>query len=125
MKLKIVILAVLLMLLAIALPAQTLHPDKNGTPIQGGRTFSTLTRACTADTMWTRVTVPANTYSVYLLPSAGLNVSADSTYTNPVASATLSATTPVELPVLSKPYFYVRRAAVGTAASAYLIFKRM
>lgn len=122
MRLKHIILALLILVLAITLPAQTLHRDKNGVPIQGGRTFSTLTAP--ADSTWTRVTVPANTYSVYLLPSAGLKVSADSTdvATN---SATLSSSTPIEIPVLRKTHFFIRRAAAGTPASAYLIFRKM
>ena len=105
------ILVFLVLMSAIVLQAQVLPRDLNGEPMQMGSTFSARTVAATADTVYTSVTVPAGTYSVYLLPSAGLQVSADSLYTNPAVNVTLAATTPIEIPVLRKPYFYIRRAA--------------
>lgn len=122
---KYLIIALLMLVLAVSLSAQTLSVDKNGVPIQAGRTFSTLTMTCSADTLWNKVEVPPGTYSVWLLPSNGLKVSADSTYTNPATDVSLTDSLAVELPVLRKTQFWIRRASAGTAASAYMIFKRM
>ncbi|MFA7543517.1 MAG: hypothetical protein WCY84_04010 [Candidatus Cloacimonadaceae bacterium] len=125
MKMKVIVLALLLMVLAAILPAQTLAPDRNGIPIQAGRSFSTLTVVCSADTLWNKVVVPPNTYSAFVVASATLKVAADSVYVNPAADISLAAAAGVELPVISKPVFWVRRSAAATAANAYILFKRM
>ncbi|MDD3535368.1 MAG: hypothetical protein PHC50_04395 [Candidatus Cloacimonetes bacterium] len=124
MNMKVIVLALLLMVLVAILPAQTLAPDRNGIPIQAGRSFSTLTVVCSADTLWNKVVVPPGTYSAFVVASAALKVAADSVYVNPAADISLP-TAGVDLPVISKPVFWVRRSAAATAANAYILFKRM
>jgi hypothetical protein len=120
------IAVILVLVLAVSMiMAQTMARDKNNVPIPFGRTFETLTVA-SADTVWKKVVVPTGTYEAYVRATGGaMLVAADSLYGTIKYEIALQDTIGhVNLPVINKPHFWIRRAAAGTASSVYILYKK-
>lgn len=91
-----------------------------------GSSWEMLTAACSADTVWTEVTIPDNTYEMEILPSAGIKVAADSVYSvaNKREIALADTTLWLRIPTTNMTTFWIRRASAGTAANLYIIYKK-
>ena len=91
-----------------------------------GSSWEMLTAACSADTVWTEVTIPDNTYEMEILPSAGIKVAADSVYSAAKKREIALADTTLwlRIPTTNMTTFWIRRASAGTAANLYIIFKK-
>ncbi len=128
MKKTLLMIIVGLMLIAVAvttLHAQTLPVDSRKEVMQFHRNWEALRFAAPADTTWRRITLPANTVEVLILPVTGsIGVRPDSTYTN---NKYFDITTgvPIKLPAYKQTKFYVRRTAAGTASVANILFLKM
>lgn len=128
MKKTIMMIIVGLMLIAVAvtvLQAQTLPVDSRKEVMQFHRNWEALRFAAPADTTWRRITLPANTVEVLILPVTGsIGVRPDSTYTN---NKYFDITTgvPIKLPAYKQTKFYIRRTAAGTASVANILFLKM
>jgi len=122
------ILSLLMVMVVAVLPveARRLPQDLNGNVMQFGSQFSCLTVTASADTVWKKVEIPAGTYEILMRGTGGaLKVAADSVYATIKYEYELKDTLGVVvLPCLSMTRFYIRRAAAGTAAGAYLILRR-
>ena len=121
------LLIFLMLVLVLSLMAQSAIKDYNGNILPYvGSSWISQTVSCTADTVWTKVTIPAGTYEMLLNPSAAIRIGADSLY----AAAdnyetTLADTTAyISLPAHNMTSFWIRRSAAGTAANLYLIWCR-
>ena len=124
---RLLIFAILCLTLLATLEAQSAIKDYNGNILPYvGSSWISQTVSCTADTVWKEVSIPAGVYEIIARPSAAIKIGADSLY----ASAdnyetTLADTTAyITLPAHNMTSFWIRRAAAGTAANLYLIYKK-
>lgn len=120
-----VILAVLLLVSALA--AQSSIKDRNGKPVNYvGTSWIAQTVACSADTVWKRVTIPTGAYEVIMRPTASIKVAADSLYaaSNNYEVTLQDTLTYVTLPAHNMTTLWIRRASAGTAASLNIIFRK-
>ena len=128
MKKTLLMIIIGLMLIAVAvttLHAQTLPVDSRKEVMQFHRNWEALRFAAPADTTWRRITLPANTVEVLIMPVTGsIGVRPDSTYTNN-KYFDIAAGVPIKLPVYKQTKFYVRRTAAGTASVANILFLKM
>lgn len=127
MKMKLILLTIVVVLMISSLMAQSVIKDYNGTPVgYVGSSWLSQTIACTADTVWKKIVIPAGTYEILARPTANIMLAADSLY----AAAdnyevTLQDTTAyVALPVHNMTTMWIRRASAGTAASLNMLFKK-
>jgi hypothetical protein len=108
-----------------ALQAQTLPVDSRKEVMQYHRSWEALRFAAPADTTWRRITLPANTVEVQILPVTGsIGVRPDSTYANN-KYFDIAAGVPLKLPAYKATKFYIRRTAAGTASVANILFLKM
>lgn len=126
-KIRPFVLITLMLVLMLSLTAQSVIKDYNGTPVgYVGSSWLSQTVACTADTVWKEIVIPAGTYEILARPTANIMLAADSLY----AAAdnyeiTLQDTTAyVSLPSHNMTVMWIRRAAAGTAASLNMLFKK-
>ena len=127
MKTKTIIVILIALVLTLSLAAQSLIKDYNGTPVgYVGSSWTAQTVACSADTVWTKVTIPAGTYEMLINPSAAIKIAPDSVYaaSNNYETALLDTTATIVLPVHNMTTFWIRRNAAGTAASLRMLFKK-
>lgn len=120
-----VILAVLLLVSALA--AQSSIKDRNGKPVNYvGTSWIAQTVACSADTVWKRVTIPTGAYEVIMRPTASIKVAADSLYaaSNNYEVTLQDTLTYVTLPAHNMTTLWIRRASAGTAASLNIIYRK-
>jgi hypothetical protein len=121
------LILVLMLLVTVVLSAQNLIKNASGevVPYLGTR-WEARTVACTADTVWTKITLPANTFELLVNPTAGLKISADSLYyaANPYEVALVDTTLWTPLPVHNMTEIWIRRASAGTAATLKVIFRK-
>lgn len=134
---KHIIITILALLVIGGLMAQALSVDSRRVPIQMADTFNTTTVTCSADTLYRRVVVPSYTTEAWIISATGaVDICPDSLYTETAKDTVLGipgllryarvpAATPFQLPVKTKTYFYVRRAAAGTATTVYIIWKKI
>ncbi len=121
------LLIVLMLVLMLSLMAQSVIKDYNGTPVGYiGSSWTAQTVACSADTVWTKVTIPTGTFEMLLNPSAAIKIAPDSVYaaSNNYETALLDTTATIVLPVHNMTTFWIRRNAAGTAASLRMLFKK-
>lgn len=124
---KTMIVILIALVLTLSLAAQSLIKDRNGTPIPYiGSSWTAQTVACSADTVWTKVTIPTGTFEMLLNPSAAIKIAPDSVYaaSNNYETALLDTTATIVLPVHNMTTFWIRRNAAGTAASLRVLFKK-
>ncbi|GEM_PF-3423150 len=124
---KLILLTIVAMMMISLLLAQSVIKDHNGTPVPYvGTSWGAQTVPCSADTVWTKVTIPAGTYEMLINPSAAIKIAPDSVYAaaNNYETALLDTTAYVTLPVHNMTTFWIRRNAAGTAASLRMIFKK-
>ncbi|MCB5285542.1 MAG: hypothetical protein LHW45_08150 [Candidatus Cloacimonetes bacterium] len=123
------ILLILILVLAVGLSAQAMSLDSRRVPIQGPDNFTTLTVNCTADTVYTRVTVPAYAAEAWIILGTGAaHICADSLYSETSGLkryAAIPAATAFTLPVKQMTKFYIRRAAAGTACVVNIIWRKL
>lgn len=127
MKLKTIIFLVLVLsIVTTALLAQTLPVDSRKKEMQFHKSYSVLKYSpAGADTLWRKITLPANTVEVLILPVTGaIGVRSDSLYTNN-SFIDITAGVPLKLPTYKGTHFYLRRTAAGTASVANIIFYKM
>jgi hypothetical protein len=128
MKKTIMIISVVLVLIAMGLAelqAQTLPVDTRKKEMQFHKSWEALKYAAPADTSWHKITIPANTMEVLILPVTGaIGVRQDSTYTN-FKYFEIAAGVPIKLPAYKATKFYVRRTAAATASVANILFLKM
>ena len=127
MKTKTIIVILIALVLTLSLAAQSLIKDRNGKPIPYiGSSWTAQTVACSADTVWTKVTIPTGTFEMLLNPSAAIKIAPDSVYaaSNNYETALLDTTATIVLPVHNMTTFWIRRNAAGTAASLRMLFKK-
>ena len=134
---KHILFTILALCLIGSMVAQALSLDSRKIPIQMADGFDTLTFACSADTLYQRVVVPSYTTETWIISATGgVDVCPDSLYTETAKDTTLGikgrlryvrvpAATPFSLPTKTKTYFYIRRAAAGTASTVSIIFKKI
>lgn len=124
---KLLLLTIVALLMISSLAAQSLIKDRNGKPIPYvGTSWLTQTVACSADTVWTKVSFPAGAYELSVRPSAAIKIAADSLY---AASNNYEVTLPdttayATLPVHNMTTMWIRRASAGTAANLNIIFRK-
>lgn len=121
------LIALLLFVVMLSLGAQSVIKDYNGTPVgYVGSSWTAQTVACSADTVWTKVTIPTGTFEMLLNPSAAIKIAPDSVYAaaNNYETALLDTTAYVTLPVHNMTTFWIRRNAAATAASLRMLFKK-
>lgn len=129
--LQIIILMVLMTaMLAISLAAQTLPVDSRKKEMQFHRNYELGLYSPTADTLYNRIAIPANSVEISLTAETGaVQVCADSTYITtsafPKNYVTIAAGTTLKLPVIRANYIWIRRAAAGTASKAHIVFLKM
>lgn len=120
-----IVIAIFLGGLIAALSAQTLPVDSRKKEMQFHRSFEPLRYAAAADTTWRKITLPAGTVEVLILPLTGsIGVRPDSLYTNN-KYFDITAGVPLKLPVYKATKIYVRRTAAGTASVANIMFLKM
>lgn len=124
---RFLILAILCLFLLANLEAQSAIKDYNGNILPYvGTSWTAQTVACSADTVWTKVTIPPGTFEMLLNPSAAIKIAPDSVYaaSNNYETALLDTTATIVLPVHNMTTFWIRRNAAGTAASLRVLFKK-
>lgn len=124
---KTMIVILIALVLTLSLAAQSVIKDRNGKPIPYiGSSWTAQTVACSADTVWTKVTIPPGTFEMLLNPSAAIKIAPDSVYaaSNNYETALLDTTATIVLPVHNMTTFWIRRNAAGTAASLRMLFKK-
>lgn len=124
---KLILLTIVAMMMISLLMAQSVIKDRNGKPIPYiGSSWTAQTVACSADTVWTKVTIPTGTFEMLLNPSAAIKIAPDSLYaaSNNYETALLDTTATIVLPTHNMTTFWIRRNAAGTAASLRMLFKK-
>lgn len=124
------ILAILILVLAVALAAQTLPLDSRRKEMQFARSFTPLRYAPAADTLWRSLTLPARTVEVVIIGGTGsLGVGLDSLYVvgtvGHKAYVDIPAGAAFSFPAIGLAKIWIRRTAAGTASIANIIYKRM
>jgi hypothetical protein len=124
---KTLLLTIVAMLMVTSLMAQSVLKDRNGTPIPYvGTSWQTQTVACSADTVWTKVTIPAGVYELNVRPTASIKIAADSLYaaSNNYEATLQDTLTYVTLPAHNMKTMWIRRASAGTAANLNIIYRK-
>jgi hypothetical protein len=124
---RIFIVILVVMLLVSALVAQSSIKDRNGKPVNYvGTSWIGQTVACSADTVWKKVTIPTGAYEIIMRPTASIKVAADSLYaaSNNYEVTLQDTLTYVTLPAHNMTTMWIRRASAGTAASLNIIFRK-
>ena len=120
------LLFILMMLvMATMLFGQHLIRDATGAAVPYLGTRWEARTVAAADTSWQKVEIPEGTYELLVQPTAGICVSADSTYATVNNEFALTDTTQTTtLPVHNMVAIWVRRASAGTAAGLKIIFRK-
>lgn len=123
---KLILFALLALIVVTTLSAQALSLDSRKVPIQFPDNFSVERFTCSADTVYSRVTVPSYAIEAWIIGETGaVHVNPDSTYATVAPYIAIPAATPFTLPVKNETKFFVRRAAAGTATILNIVWKKL